>query len=134
MSAAESPRQPILLHVEPLAPPKPAPGAPCNGCGVCCLLEPCPLGVLLSGRRHGACSAVRWDATVTAYRCAALTEPGQVAASRVPSFLAPVARWLLVRFARRWIAAGTGCDCTVLVAPAHAMAPTPASGDNRASS
>ena len=42
----------VWLHAE--APPKPAEGAPCNGCGLCCLAEPCPLGVLVSRRRTGA--------------------------------------------------------------------------------
>ena len=38
-----------LIRIHADAPAKPPVGAPCNGCGVCCLLEPCPLGVLLSG-------------------------------------------------------------------------------------
>lgn len=48
----------IRLHVD--APPKPAFGAACNGCGVCCTLEPCPIGMIWSRRRHGACSALVW--------------------------------------------------------------------------
>jgi len=39
-------REVILIHPE--APAKPPLGAPCNGCGVCCLAEPCPVGVLVS--------------------------------------------------------------------------------------
>jgi hypothetical protein len=54
-------RQTRIIKIHPDAPPKPAVGAPCNGCGVCCLAEPCPLGVILSRRLKGACVALRWD-------------------------------------------------------------------------
>ena len=40
-------RQAIHLHA--LAPAKPHTGAACNGCGVCCAWQPCPLGVLAIG-------------------------------------------------------------------------------------
>lgn len=86
------PQQTIRIHAA--APVKPAMGAACNGCGVCCLGEPCPLGALLSLRLRGACKALRWSADDRRYRCAA-------ADSR--------RRWL-AWLARRWIAAGQGCD------------------------
>jgi hypothetical protein len=76
-------RQTRIIKIHPDAPPKPAVGAPCNGCGVCCLAEPCPLGVILSRRLKGACVALRWDGN-----------------------------WLV----KRWIASGTGCDCSLEVA------------------
>jgi len=106
--------QTILIHAE--APAKPVPGAPCNGCGVCCLAEPCPLGVVLSGRRQGACKALRWNEASALYRCGAISAPAEVLQQAfhqslrglVP-FLAP----LLGRLARRWIAAGVGCDSTL---------------------
>lgn len=90
----------IAIHAE--APVKPAPGAACNGCGVCCLAEPCPLGVLVSRRRRGACVAVRWDAAGRHYRCN----------------LASDERPLLAALARRWIAAGRGCDSDAELAAA----------------
>lgn len=83
-----------ILRIEPGAPAKPAPGAPCNGCGVCCLGEPCPLGMLLSRRRRGACAMLRWRPQEGRYRCGAL---GRLS-------------WL-DGLLRRWIAAGSGCDC-----------------------
>lgn len=83
------------------APNKPLPGQPCNGCGVCCLAEPCPLGMLLSLRRRGACSLVRWHSAEGRYRCAALGDPSR-------GLLASLRH----RLARRWIAAGSGCDST----------------------
>ena len=50
-----------VIHIHPEAPTKPPEGAPCNGCGVCCLAEPCPVGMLVSRKRHGACVLLRWS-------------------------------------------------------------------------
>ena len=103
-----------IIHIEPAAPAKPAFGAPCNGCGVCCLAEPCPLGIVLSGKRHGACDALVWVATGVHYRCGALVEPRVVLQRRLPNGLGWLGGWLapvLRRMAQRWISAGTGCDC-----------------------
>jgi len=94
----------ILLQAD--APPKPAVGAACNGCGVCCAWQPCPLGVLVSRRRHGACSALQWDEREKQYRCAMVA-----GARRLWPWLPRPAEALLQRLARRWIAAGAGCDC-----------------------
>jgi hypothetical protein len=100
-------RRVILL--QPEAPAKPAPGQACNGCGVCCTAEPCPLGQWLSRRRHGACTALVWHAGTARYRCSALAEP-----QRWLRWLpAPLARSL----ARRWIAAGRGCDSDYEASP-----------------
>ena len=56
-------RKPITttIAIHPLAPAQPRTGEPCNGCGVCCLAFPCPLGRVLSLRRMGRCSALRWS-------------------------------------------------------------------------
>lgn len=85
----------IRIHAD--APLKPQLGEACNGCGVCCLAEPCPVGVLVSLRLRGACRALRWDDDQRRYRCGLM---GRAAKSRSP--------W--ARFARRLIAAGQGCD------------------------
>ncbi|MEY4561302.1 MAG: hypothetical protein RLZZ618_579 [Pseudomonadota bacterium] len=101
-----------VIHIHPAAPDKPEVGAPCNGCGVCCLAEPCPVGVLVSRRRHGACAALMWDEQQARYLCGVVSSPHR--------FVAP--RWLAAlagRFAPRWIAAGAGCDCDVVVEPRH---------------
>ena len=119
--------QVILIH--PDAASKPVPGAPCNGCGVCCLLEPCPLGVVLSGRRHGACVAVRWQGEVQQYRCGALSAPLEVLHSALPQFFGRLAPWLapgLAQLAKRRIAVGQGCDSTVeLDGPVAASSSSP---------
>lgn len=96
----------VWLHAD--APPKPAEGAPCNGCGLCCLAEPCPLGMVVSRRRHGACVALRWDDGHARYLCGMVADPGGVVGVRHRWLTAPLA-WL----ARRWIAAGVGCDANL---------------------
>lgn len=93
-----------VIHVHLEAPAKPPEGQVCNGCGVCCLAEPCPMGRWLSGRRTGACRALGWDEAGRRYRCGALDDP-----RRWLPFVPPA--WARV-LARRWISAGRGCDCS----------------------
>ena len=107
-----------IIFIQPEAPAKPAWGSACNGCGVCCLAEPCPLGVILSGRRTGACEALRWSQTDSMYRCGAVSEPRQVLATILPRRmllalvpLTVVLQWL----APRWISSGSGCDSSLEV-------------------
>ena len=96
----------ILLHPE--APAKPPFGQACNGCGVCCAAEPCPLGMVLSRRRSGACTALQWTDGAARYHC------GVVAAPRrwLPA-LRCLPEPLLRRLALRWIGAGRGCDASL---------------------
>jgi len=96
-----------IILIEPEAPAKPALGAPCNGCGLCCLHAPCPLGVLVSRRWRGACAALRWDAAQRRYQCGLLA-PAH--APRGPRWWRVMVHALL----RRWIAAGQGCDADVV--------------------
>ncbi len=97
-----------VIHIHPAAPPQPALGAPCNGCGVCCLAEPCPLGRVISRKRSGACEALRWSDAESMYRCGAISDAEGVLGPRW-TWAAP----LLRRLARRWIAAGIGCDASL---------------------
>lgn len=101
-----------VIAIHPDAPPKPAWGQPCNGCGVCCLQEPCPVGVLLSRRRDGACDALRWSEAESRYRCGLLSQPADVLPRPLRPWALPIAR-----AAHRWIAAGIGCDCDTEVEP-----------------
>ena len=93
-----------IIQIQPHAPSKPPAGAACNGCGVCCLAEPCPLGVLLSLSRVGPCKALRWQEAERQYRCGALGEGV-----------------LRQRLVGRWIAAGAGCDCELESAPSSTI-------------
>jgi hypothetical protein len=101
-------RQVIRLH--PAAPPKPAEAAPCNGCGVCCAAEPCPIGAVVSRSRTGACAALSWNPDASLYRCGLVGDPRAVL-PWLPPALAP----LLSRLARRWISAASGCDSSLVV-------------------
>ena len=101
------------IPIHPLAPAKVPEGAVCNGCGVCCLFEPCPVGILLTGRRSGACAALRWDDALGQYRCGAVVAPRDVLLQALPAgvrWLAPVLTPVLEWTGLRWISAGTGCD------------------------
>lgn len=101
---AVKPIQFIAIHPE--APQKPALGAACNGCGVCCLAEPCPAGRLFTLRWKGACRLLAWEEATSRYRCGLLEARGSLPKGRRPPWLD---RWIAKR-ARRWIAAGAGCD------------------------
>jgi len=87
-----------IIHLHTAAPAKPAPGAPCNGCGVCCALETCPAARLRFLRAAGPCPALEWSAGERRYHCGLLVQPRL--------------RWLRPLL-RRWIAAGQGCDATL---------------------
>ena len=96
------------IHIHRGAPAKPPVGRPCNGCGQCCLLEPCPLGMVVSLKRSGACTALRWDETGRRYQCGLVADPAGVLGRRW-AWATPLVR----RLARRWISAGSGCDAEI---------------------
>jgi hypothetical protein len=85
----------ILLHAD--APTKPALGSPCNGCGVCCAMAPCPLSMLLLRHRRGPCPGLLWQEQ--RYVCGLTVDARKQA------------RWLPRAWVLRWISAGSGCDC-----------------------
>ena len=71
------------------------------------------MGVLLSGKRHGACDALAWNDALQRYRCQAVEAPQHAVGQALPRSLRWLARplgALLGRMAQRWIAAGMGCD------------------------
>ena len=102
------PNDDSFIAIHPAAPPKPAPGAPCNGCGVCCAARPCPVSRLLLGHRTGACPALQWNAAEQRYRCGMVMAPAHFLRWLPPGWNAFCGR----RFAR-WIAAGQGCDSDI---------------------
>ena len=96
-------QQTITINVK--APHKPALGQACNGCGVCCAAEPCPVSLALLWPHQAPCRALIWSETEYRYLCGMVSHPSQ--------FL----RWLPSRFNlaasrlfKRWIAADTVCD------------------------
>jgi hypothetical protein len=104
----------VVIAIHPAAPRKPAEGTACNGCGVCCLIEPCPVGMLVSRKRRGACAALVWSDADARYRCGMVTAPQD----HLPRGLAglPLLRHAVSRWSRRVIAAGIGCDSNVELA------------------
>lgn len=103
-----------VVHLQPTAPPKPAEGEPCNGCGVCCLAEPCPAGIVATRSTRGPCAVLRWDEDRGLYRCGLLAHADDARDGRIAAVLGTT--W--VALARRWIGAGRGCDCSLEVTPA----------------
>ncbi|UTH75213.1 hypothetical protein [Chromobacterium sp. IIBBL 290-4] len=92
-----------MIWLQAAAPAKPAPGQPCNGCGVCCAAAPCPLSRLLLGHKTGPCPALKWE--TPHYRCGLIMHP-RSHLRRLPAWLELGFR----RLARRYLAIGAGCD------------------------
>jgi hypothetical protein len=95
-----------VIHLHPNAPAKPAEGQPCNGCGVCCALDTCPVARLRFMQSAGPCPALEWSADDSRYHCGLLLRPCHY----LPG-LPETAEGMARRLMRRWIASGIGCDC-----------------------
>jgi hypothetical protein len=95
--------QTLILHAD--APPKPAAGEPCNGCGICCAAERCPVAWLFLPLGGGACGALEWDGAAGRYRCGMVVHPANYLGWLPRPWEMRAGRW----FASR-IAAGSGCD------------------------
>ena len=95
-----------IIELRADAPAKPGVGQACNGCGVCCVLETCPLAMLRFRRRSGPCPALEWSDGDARYVCGLLRHPQHYLP--IPTGAQNLAR----RFLARSIAAGHGCDCT----------------------
>jgi hypothetical protein len=96
-----------VIHLHRAAPLKPHVGEPCNGCGVCCALETCPVARLRFMKKDGPCPALAWSDQEQRYHCGILMQPGHYC-GWLPNAGEDFARRLL----KRWIAAGQGCDCS----------------------
>jgi hypothetical protein len=84
---------------------KPKCGDPCNHCGLCCLMETCPVGQRffdIPGKTH--CPALLW--TKEGSRCGLMTEPQKYVPTRArihgPTKMREAAKFLL--------GAGKGCN------------------------
>lgn len=98
--------QTITIHRD--APTKPVPGEACNGCGICCTADPCPVARLFLWQWRGACRALIWEDSASRYHCGMLTDPARH--SRV---IPAACNGLAKRFFAKRIAAGAGCDSVV---------------------
>ena len=96
----------VIIRLHPEAPSKPASGKPCNGCGVCCALETCPLARVRFRQTRGPCPALTWSDNDKRYLCGLLSDPVRFW-SAMPNWAQP----FLHTLSRRWIASGIGCDC-----------------------
>lgn len=99
-----------IIHIHPQAPAKPAMGQPCNGCGVCCAAEPCPVSLTLLWPHAAPCRALTWDDDTKRYLCGMVSAPSQQL-SWLPKRLDKIAG----RLFKRWIAADTNCDAAVVI-------------------
>jgi hypothetical protein len=97
-----------VIHLHAQGPRKPPEGEPCNGCGVCCALELCPVARLRFMHRFGQCPALTWSPEQVRYHCGLLTNPSRWLPG-IPKF----AEASVQRLMARWISAGSGCDCEV---------------------
>lgn len=93
------------VTVHPQAPAKPATGAQCNGCGVCCAAESCPVAMVFLWQWRGACRALVWQDESRRYVCGMVLGPEQHV-HFLPRYWV---RRLGGFFAAR-ISAGSGCD------------------------
>ncbi|MFZ6770871.1 hypothetical protein ACO0LM_27775 [Undibacterium sp. Di26W] len=100
-----------IIWLKADAPMKPAVGQACNGCGVCCAAEPCPVARFFLWQLRDSCRALEWHADVLQYRCGMLRQP-----SVYLPWLPAIWQTWFARRVRRWIAAGTACDSDALVA------------------
>ena len=95
------------IHLHAAAPAKPPEGQPCNGCGVCCALETCPVARLRFLQTKGPCPALEWAANDKRYACGLLIRPAHYL-----KYLPNRGEALASRLFARWISAGQGCDCS----------------------
>jgi hypothetical protein len=90
----------------PLLAPKPAYGAPCNGCGLCCLSEQCRASIEHFGVQS-VCPAL--EQSQGRYWCGLMIRPSHYGAGEN---LAQFGEDIAAGFWRNYIGGGAGCDST----------------------
>lgn len=93
-----------LIELHPSAPPKPEYGARCNGCGVCCAAEPCPVALLFLFQLKGRCRALLWQEEGR-YVCGLAVCPDRYVKLIPERWRDKAGKLVATR-----IAAGSGCD------------------------
>jgi hypothetical protein len=94
-----------IVELHTLAPRKPDYGARCNGCGVCCAAEPCPVAYLFLFQFKGSCRALLWQNEASRYVCGMVVCPDNYVSVIPKRWSAHIGRF----FAKR-IASEYGCD------------------------
>lgn len=100
-----------IIELHRLAPAKPALHAPCNGCGICCAAEPCPVAILFLFQRKGRCHALLWQEDQLRYVCGMVIQPARYS-RLIPKSISEV----MGKFFASRIAANIGCDSTIEIA------------------
>ena len=101
-----------IIEIHRHAPEKPVIGQACNGCGVCCAAEPCPLSLALLWPHQQPCRALEWNENKQRYYCGMVIKPAQYL-----RFLPDWANRWSIKIAKRWIAADQRCDSDVILIP-----------------
>jgi len=99
-----------IIHIHAEAPSKPSIGTPCNGCGVCCAAEPCPVSLALLWPHSTPCKALVWVENDKRYLCGMVSEP-----SHFIQWLPKLLDKKMGQLFKRWIAADTLCDADALI-------------------
>lgn len=97
--------QPQTVELHPLTPAKPGYGAPCNGCGVCCAVGPCPVAYVFLFQAREKCRALLWQDDASRYVCGLVVYP-----DRYVRLIPQALRGRAGSFFASRIAAGAGCD------------------------
>jgi hypothetical protein len=105
--------QTIELHEK--APSKPDFGVTCNGCGICCAAEPCPVAYLFLFQRKGRCRALLWQEDNSRYACGMVVCPDNYS-RLIPRMFR---KWVGAFIATR-IAVGKGCDSSIEISEPEA--------------
>lgn len=94
-------------------PQKPPYGSPCNGCGVCCEEELCPIAHRIFGRWEGPCEILE-DAGDGRRVCGLLAHPER----HVPALVELVGAEIMRETTEALLGVGVGCDAQMEGEPA----------------
>lgn len=97
-----------IIEIHALAPNKPPYASACNGCGVCCAAEPCPVAFILLMQFNGSCGALEWQVESNRYVCGLVGRPDHYVWWIPKRWRVQVGQFVLSR-----IASGIGCDSDV---------------------
>lgn len=89
-------------------PIKPAHGSPCNGCGLCCAMEPCAVAreFIPNHPEEGPCLALEWEAS--RFSCGMIRRPSHY--MQLPNDWADSVLGGMIADA---LGAGQGCDAEI---------------------